>query len=153
MSECFSEDRCWQKNHRIIVDDTLQMLNIFFPTVQTFISSISTYKLFWRQLPKSRAKVILQITSKITSACSIRPIPMTYRLLNVFVYCYGHTEIIYDVSRFKLFLCVLLRGVLLPDEIFLVFIFCNLIFGEISEWFIMNSLEVTHSTAQCHRRG
>lgn len=104
-------------------------------------------------MPKSRAKDIFQTTSKITSACSIRPIWMTYRLLNVFVYCYGHIEIIYAVSRFKLFLCVRLRGVLLPDEIFLVFILCNLIFGEISEWFIMNSLRVTHSTAQCHRRG
>lgn len=95
-------------------------------------------------------EVTFQTTAKIASVCSIRPIGMTYSLLNVFVYSYGHTEIIYSLSRF---LCVHLRGVLLLDEIFSIFFLCNLIFGEISEWFITSSLGSTHSNAQCHGRG
>lgn len=97
--------------------------------------------------------VTIQTTAKSTSACSIRPIGMKYWLLNVFVYSCGHTETVYAASRFKLVLCLHLRGVLLLNEIFLACSPFNPIFGEIAEWFIMSSLRVTHSNAQCHDRG
>lgn len=63
-----------------------------------------------------------------------------------------HTKILYAASRFKLFLCVHLRGVLLLSEIF-VFCLFNPVFGETSEWFITSSLQMTHSNARCHGRG
>lgn len=100
-----------------------------------------------------KAEVTIQTAAKSTSACSIRPMGMTYRLLNVFVCSCGRAETVYAASRFKLFLCVHLRGVILLNEIFLVFSLCNLIFGEIFEWFIMSSLWMTHSNTQCCGRG
>lgn len=99
-----------------------------------------------------KTEVTFQTTAKIPSACIIRPVGTTYRLLNCFVYSYGHTEI-YAVSRFKLFLSVHLREVFLLDEIFSVFIPCILIFWEIPEWFITRFLGVTDCNAQCHGRG
>lgn len=132
------------------MDDTSQIFTIFSQYLK--LPSLLFTHINDLQANYKKTEVIFQITAKITSACIIRPIGMTYRLLNVFVYSYGHTEI-YAVSRFKLFLCVHLKEVFLLDEIFSVSILCNLIFWEIPEWFIMRFLGVTDCNVQCHGRG